>query len=248
MDSYILVIDPDLSLPESGRRTRELQRLVSCLERDGYGVDAVFSLDAGLHSIARTAPDLIILHTSRSDGASLCAQLRDAAMVPIVMLSPRTRPEEIARGLESGAAAYVDSGFDEDELLARLRTLLRRARAPRSSKFDDVIRIGDIEIDSNAREVRRAGRPISLSPTQFRLLEVLARRAGAVLPHRVLLTEVWGPQYVDDVQYLRTYIRSLREKLEDEPNSPRHVLTERGIGYRLAEPDDASAHPARPPL
>jgi two-component system KDP operon response regulator KdpE len=153
--------------------------------------------------------------------------------VPIVVLSAREREAEKIEALDIGADDFVNKPFGVGELMARLRTALRH-RAEQQGETP-VLRIGEIEIDAIRHRVTRAGSDIKLTPREFELLACLARHAGKVMTHRQLLTAVWGPAHAQDTQYLRVYIGQLRQKIEEDPDDPRIILTELGIGYRIAE-------------
>lgn len=227
MSAHVLVIDND---PIS------LRLLHSRLGRQGYRVTAAGSVQEGLRLALERPPDLVILGLAGTEGPELCRRLREFVRAPLCVLSGRGRPEDVVRALSAGADACLAKSCPEVELLARLRALLRRAGMPGPAACEAVVRLGDLEINLEARQVKKRGTVVNLSPMEFRLLALLARNRGKVQPHRRLLAEVWGPEYVDDTQYLRIYIRYLREKLEDDPDNPRYILTEWGVGYRLVDP------------
>ncbi|HEY8492026.1 MAG TPA: response regulator transcription factor [Dehalococcoidia bacterium] len=231
MSEHVLVIDDD---PAS------LHALRDRLQRHGYAVTASASGQEGLRLALERRPDVVILGLELAglDGVELCRRLREFVRVPICVLSGRARPDDVVRGLSAGADVYLTKPCAEPELLARIRALLRRAGMPGPAPSGEPVRVGDLEINLEARQVRKRGRPVDLSPMEFRLLALLARNCGKVQPHRRILAEVWGPEYVDDTQYLRIYVRYLREKLEDDPDEPRYILTEWGVGYRLADPEE----------
>lgn len=164
------------------------------------------------------------------DGVEVTRRLREWSEMPILVLSAVGDEEQKVRALQAGADDYVTKPFGSRELVARLHAALRRggrsAEQPR-------IEAGELEIDIGARVVLRDGEPLHLTPIEFELLRVLARNRGRLMTHRTLLTEVWGPEYADDVQTLRTHIARLRAKIEPRPNSPRHILTDPGVGYRF---------------
>ena len=181
------------------------------------------------------APDLVILDLGLpdEDGVAFIARLRTRLAAPVLVLSARTQESEKIAALDAGADDYLTKPFGVGELLARVRAMLRRAQAvPPAPR---VLRIGDIAFDRESHEVTLRGKPVHLTPIEARLLERLARDPGKVLTHRQLLADVWGSEQVDQLQYLRIYMAHLRAKLEDNAAEPRYLLTELGVGYRLAD-------------
>lgn len=164
------------------------------------------------------------------DGVEVTRRLREWSEMPILVLSAVGDEDQKVRALQAGADDYVTKPFGSRELVARLHAALRRGG--RSSEQPCII-AGELEIDIGARAVRRGGEPLHLTPIEFDLLRVLARNRDRLMTHRALLREVWGPRYADDVQTLRTHIARLRAKIEPQPNSPRHILTDPGVGYRF---------------
>jgi DNA-binding response OmpR family regulator len=221
----------------------ELLRL--CLEKHGYEVIAANSGSEGLRKFQKNHPDLVILDVMMldMDGWETCRRLREMSPnVPILILSVLKEKANIVRGLALGADGFVAKPFRPGELVARIQALLRRANMMKESPnhrpfYND----GDLEIDFERRQVYLRGQPVNLSPTEFRLLACLVRNAGQVVPHKTLLTRVWGPEYADETHYVKLYIRYLRQKIEECPKQPKYVLTERGIGYRFREPQLANA-------
>jgi DNA-binding response OmpR family regulator len=189
-------------------------------------------------------PDLVVLDVSMPppDGFEVCRRIREASRVPILMLTARDSTLDKVRALDLGADDYLTKPFDHLELLARLRALVRRsseplAAAPQEAPQPDPRFVaGDLSLDYATHEVRVRGEVVRLTSTEYRLLEELVRHAGTVLPHRVLLERVWGPKYVGDAHYLKVFVRRLRRKLGDDPERPRYIHTEWGIGYRFASP------------
>jgi len=190
-----------------------------------------------LQRFAAAAPDLVVLDVSMPppDGFDVCRQIREVSQVPILMLTVRDGTIDKVRALDLGADDYLTKPFDHLELLARLRALVRRATSPTTSSMQ-VTTVGDLSLDPAAREVRVREEVIKLTSTEYRLLEELMRNAGAVLPHALLLERVWGPEYVGDSQYLKVFVRRLRRKLGCDPEHPRYIQTEWGIGYRFLAP------------
>jgi two-component system, OmpR family, KDP operon response regulator KdpE len=165
------------------------------------------------------------------DGVEVTRQLRQWSEMPILVLSAVGEEEQKVRALQAGADDYITKPFGSRELVARLQAALRRVRR---EEEQPTIRAGELEVDLAARVVSRAGEPVHLTPIEFDLLRVLARNRGRLMTHRGLLREVWGPEYVDDVQPLRTHIARLRAKIEPDVASQRYVVTEPGVGYRFA--------------
>jgi two-component system KDP operon response regulator KdpE len=155
----------------------------------------------------------------------------------VILLTARDDTMDKVKGLELGADDYITKPFNHLELLARVRALLRRLEMPAPSRRAPSFRSGDLEVDFGAQEARLAGTRLDLTPTEYRLLYHLVRNAGRVLPHGTLLAKVWGREYVDEVDYVRVYIRRLRDKLGDDPEQPRFIRTERGLGYRFLTPE-----------
>ncbi len=188
-------------------------------------------------------PDLVVLDVSMPppDGFEVCRRIREASRVPILMLTARDSTLDKVRALDLGADDYLTKPFDHLELLARLRALVRRsieptASPPQAPQPDSRFVAGDLSLDYATHEVRVRGEVVRLTSTEYRLLEQLVRQAGTVLPHRVLLERVWGPEYVKDAHYLKVFVRRLRRKLGDDTERPRYIHTEWGIGYRFASP------------
>ena len=187
----------------------------------------------GLSAIANRPPDAVILDLGLPDmdGKDVLIRARAFYDGPILVLSARDREVEKIEALDRGADDYVEKPFNVGELLARLRVALRHRLNPISTL--GVVRAGELEIDLLRRLVSRAGHAVKLSPREYDLLAKLVEGGGRVLTHQQLLTAVWGPANVDDVQYLRVFMGHLRQKLEPDPASPRHLITETGVGYRF---------------
>ena len=161
------------------------------------------------------------------------------------MLTARDDAMDKVKGLELGADDYVTKPFNHLELMARVRAVLRRHEMPAPTSRAPSFRAGDLEVDFAAQEARLRGERLDLTPTEYKLLYHLVRNAGHVLQHGTLLAKVWGREYVDEVDYLRVYIRRLREKLGDDPDHPRYIRTERGLGYRFIAPGAERSSPSR---
>ena len=209
------------------------------LERKDYLVVLASSGREGLQKAYQVRPELIILDIMMPgmDGWQVCRRLRELSGVPIIMLTARNMKGDVVKGLEAGADDYLTKPFSAAELNARIQAVMRRSNTPdgktnsRSSFYSN----GYLSVDFERRIVRARGQRVDLTPTEFKLLSCLIRNEGRVLPHRYLLTEVWGPEYADDLDYVKLYIRYLRLKIEDNPSDPTYILTEWGIGYRFSE-------------
>lgn len=182
-------------------------------------------------------PDLVVLDVQipPPDGFEVCRRIRESSRVPILMLTVRDATVDKVRALGLGADDYLTKPFDHLELLARLQALVRRsggALGPPGPQYA----VGDVLMDSSTHEVRVQGEVVRLTATEYRLLEALVRYAGTVLPHDFLLKQVWGPEYVGDPGHLKVFVRRLRRKLGDDPEHPRYIQTEWGIGYRFVQP------------
>ena len=207
------------------------------LELEGYRVsEAADGLEA-LRKVRDELPDLVLLDVMmpEMDGFDTLEHIRETSNVPVIMLTVKGEEEDKVRGLELGADDYVTKPFSARELSSRIKALLRRSETS-SLAEKSVVRVDDrLSIDFQRHEVRVEGEPIKLRPTEYRLLYHLVNNAGWVMSHETLLSKVWGPEYRDEIQYLRLYINYLRQKIEVDPAEPRYILTERGIGYRFAD-------------
>ena len=191
--------------------------------------------EAGLTLAAATHPDLVVLDLGLPDmeGGEVCRRLRAWTAVPILVLSARHSEEEKTALLDAGADDYVTKPFGPAELSARVRAHLRRARMAPVPGGDEPLAIGDLRIDLARRTVTRDGGTVHLTPTEWGLLSALLTNAGRTVTHRQLFRAVWGSAHGDAQQYLRVYVAHLRRKIEADPYSPRHILTEPGVGYRF---------------
>jgi len=225
-------IKPTALLIEDEPQIRRFVRLA--LEEEGWHVQEAATMNRGLIEAGTRKPDLVILDLGLpdGDGIDLIADLRAWSPVPVIVLSARTDEEQKIRALDAGADDYLTKPFGVGELLARVRAMLRRRRAP-SQEPGGVVRFGDVQVDQQARLVTRGGQAVRLTPTEFRLLSVLVNNAGRVVTAPQLLREVWGPSNAENGHYVRIYMGHLRQKLEHDPAQPVHLLTETGVGYRL---------------
>lgn len=214
---------------------KEIRRFVRhALEAEGFRVFEAESLQRGLIEAGTRKPDLVILDLGLpdGDGTDFIREVRAWSTVPIVVLSARVEEHDKVDALDAGADDYLSKPFGVAELLARARAALRRhARA--GEEQGPLVRFGDVAVDLANRQVAKGGQVVHLTQIEFRLLAVLLSHPGKVLTHRHLLREVWGPSYVEHGHYLRIYMGHLRQKLEDNPARPRHLITETGIGYRF---------------
>lgn len=207
------------------------------LEGEGWAVHDAATVKQGLIDAGTRRPDLIVLDLGLpdGDGVDFLRDLRGWSSVPVIVLSARGAEEDKIAALDAGADDYLSKPFGVGELMARVRVALRRSQARASEQQDPVFRFGDVEVDQAARRVRRGGEDVHLTPIEYRLLSHLIANAGKVLTHRQLLKAVWGPAHVEQNHYLRVYMGNLRQKLEVEPASPKHLLTETAVGYRLMQ-------------
>jgi two-component system, OmpR family, KDP operon response regulator KdpE len=189
----------------------------------------------GLDKVEAEHPNAVLLDIGLPDmdGYEVCRQIRAFSDVPIIMLTARDSEIDKVRGLEIGADDYVTKPFSHLELLARVRAVLRRAAMPLPTSSVPDISVGRLTINFGRRDVTIDGKPVRLTPTEYNLLYHLVRNSGQVLPHATLLAKVWGHEYTEEIDYLKVYIRRLREKIEQDPQNPRLILTERGVGYRF---------------
>ncbi len=223
---HILVIDDEVQI---------LRALRTILTAKQFKVSVASRGEEGLALAAAQPPDLIILDLSLPDmdGVEVCARLREWTQVPIIILSVRESERDKVIALDKGADDYLTKPFGIEELLARIRVALRHSAQTLGSQNSQVITAGQVVIDLALHQVTRSGEEVRLTATEFKLLAYLAANAGRVLTNRSILSQVWDPADADRVEYLRVYIRQLRKKLEDDPDHPRMIRNEPGIGYRF---------------
>ncbi len=224
--NLILVVEDD-------ERIRSSMRLA--LEDEGYEVDDVASGEEAVEHFTARPADLVLIDLMLPgvDGFETCRNLRRLSTVPVIMVTARTDTHDVVAGLEAGADDYVTKPFVAKELAARIRALLRRTRPAEGDTRN--LAFGDVEIIPDAGEVRRAGEEVHTTRTEFRLLCELAANPGRVLSREHLLEQVWGYDYFGDGRLVDVHVRRLRTKVEADPANPRHILTVRGMGYKLAE-------------
>jgi two-component system KDP operon response regulator KdpE len=223
--SRILVVDDEPQL-------RRVMR--STLSALGFIVDDADTGEAALQRVRKDKFDLILLDINLPgrSGLSVCREIRERSDVNILMLTVRDRPQDKIEALDAGADGYVTKPFDVNELLARIRASLRRA--PTAARGEaGVLRLDGLEINFRDRQVRVNGRVARLTPTELELLHYFVRNSDSVLPHEKILQTVWGPDYGNEVEYLRVFVNQLRKKIEPDPAHPRYILTEPWMGYRF---------------
>ncbi len=208
--------------------------LRTALEAEGWTVHETDTQRQGLIDAGTRKPDLLVvdLGLPDGDGVTLIRELRTWSTVPVIVLSARASENDKIAALDAGADDYLTKPFGVRELLARVRATMRRHRQP-PGETSPLFKFGNVEVNLEARTVRRSGTDVHLTPVEFRLLSLLIASAGKVLTHRQILREVWGPAGVEHHHYVRVYMGHLRQKLEDDPAQPKHLLTETAVGYRL---------------
>ena len=216
---------------------RQIRRFVrTALEAEGWNVHETDTLRQGLSDAGTRKPDLVILDLGLPDGDGMefLRDLRGWSKVPVIVLSARVGERDKIEALDAGADDYLTKPFGVGELLARVRAASRR-RQEMSTAPGAVFEFGDVKIDLSLRTVHKRGTAVHLTPIEYRLLTMLITNCGKVLTHRQILREVWGPSHSEDDHYVRVYMGHLRQKLEDEPAQPKHILTETAVGYRLVQ-------------
>jgi two-component system KDP operon response regulator KdpE len=218
--------------------------LQSNLAGKGYEVIMAETGEEALQAMVHRTPDVMVidLRMPGMDGLELTRRIRAQSPVPIIVLSGIGDEQSKVEALEQGADDYVTKPCGMEELLARIRSVLRRAAGARGS--EPIFASGDLSVNFDRREVRVNGQPVKLTPTEYDLLKFMIQNAGKILTHRMLLTTVWGPAYLNQVQYLRVFVGQLRKKIEKEPAHPRYILTDAGIGYRFCAEPVAEEQPA----
>jgi two-component system KDP operon response regulator KdpE len=213
----------------------QIVRGLKVILRDaGYAVETASTKQEALDAVSVRPPDAVVLDLVLPDGSGVdvCTEIRGWSSLPIVVLSAVGDEREKVRALDAGADDYVTKPFGTDELLARLRAVLRRVA---DDDTEPAVTVGDLVVDLAARRVTRAGQEIHLTPIEFDLLKTLARNRGKLITHRQLLKTVWGPAYETETQYLRVHFAHLRAKIEPDPPHPRYIVTDPGVGYRLRD-------------
>jgi len=232
MSDKILIVDDE---PRVVRLVSEVLKAV------GYQVIAANNGKSAIEMVALEQPDLVLLDIllpQGPDGYEVCRRIREFSDVPVIMLTAKAQETDMLHGFDVGTDDYLTKPFSARELVARVRAVLRRARRP-EEMVTAALTCGELEINFAQRAVKVCGEQVSLTRTEYSLLRQLALNANRVMLHHDLLTEVWGVEYRDDIDYLRAYIRYLRRKLEPDPSNPRYILTSQGVGYMLACPDES---------
>ena len=232
--STVLVVDDDQQLRRFLRTT---------LSGHGHMVVEAGSVAEAIDAIGRTHPAVILLDLGLpdGDGVNVLRKVPPDGRPPVIVLSARGQEGDKVTALDAGAEDYLTKPFGASELLARIRVVLRRVG---DKPTPDVIEVGPIKIDQPRHQVMVGGTEVHLTPIEFRLLLELARQPGRVLTHRQLLREIWGPNAVEEVHYLRVHMGALRKKIEADPARPQWLLTEAGVGYRMREPGPDGSGPA----
>ncbi len=212
-----------------------LRALETILTGAGYEVETAATGEEALARATLRPPDAIVLDLMLpgASGTEVCRELRGWTQVPILVISIVGDEEEKIDALDAGADDYITKPFSVGELLARLRAALRRAESPR----EPILELGDLRIDLDKRAVALRGEPLHLTPHEYRLLALFARNEGRLLTPRMILRDVWGPAYQDELHYVHVYVSRLRRRIEDDPANPRYLLTETSAGYRFVEPE-----------
>ncbi|MES2877067.1 MAG: response regulator [Pseudomonadota bacterium] len=227
MSLNVLVVEDD----------REIRAMMqSSLSVEGFEVQTAVSLSEASALLRHKLPDLVVLDLGLpdGDGAQLVRELRKQHSTPVIVVSARHQEAQKIALLDAGADDYLTKPFSVGELLARMRVALRH-RGTSLAAAVTTHELEDLRVDLAARRVERGGEVLHLTPTEFNLLARLVRSAGRVVTHRQLLTDVWGAEFTEHTHYLRLYMAQLRAKIERDPSEPRHLLTETGVGYRLAD-------------
>ncbi len=231
MSDKILVVDDE---PRVVRLVSEVLRAL------GYQVIAASSGEPAIKMVALEQPDLVLLDILLPhglDGYEVCRRIREFSDVAVIMLTAKALESDLLCGFDAGADDYLTKPFSAKELVARVKAVLRRTQRP-EEKVTTTFTCGEMEINFARRAVKVHGEQISLTRTEYALLRQLALNANRVMLHQDLLTSIWGPEYRNDVDYLRAYVRYLRRKLEADPSNPRYILTSTGVGYMLACPEE----------
>lgn len=209
------------------------------LDAQGYRVVEAERGEEGLRHAAMSRPDLVVLDLGLPDidGVEVIKRLREWSAIPIVVVTARGKEQDKVVALDAGADDYLTKPFGVGELLARVRVALRHASLAKQDTGEAVYACDGLRVDLAGREVSMNGAAIHLTPNEFRLLSILVKHSGKVLTHRQLLKEVWGPGSGEETHYLRVYMNQLRQKIEADPTRPKFLLTEMGVGYRMASPE-----------
>jgi two-component system KDP operon response regulator KdpE len=231
VNEKILVVDDE---------PRVVRLVTEVLSAVGYEVITAVRGEPAIEMVALEQPDLVLLDVllpGELNGYAICRRIREFSDIAVIMLTAKAQESDVLQGFDVGADDYLTKPFSAKELLARVKAVLRRTQHS-EEKVTGPSRYGELEIDFARRTVRMRGEEVSLTRTEYALLRELALNANRVMLHQDLLTSVWGPEYRDDIDYLRAYIHYLRRKLEAEPSSPQYIVTSPGVGYMLACPEE----------
>jgi two-component system KDP operon response regulator KdpE len=228
MREKILLVDDDVEFAELAR---------VWLQKAGYEVLTAEDGKAGLRRVFSSRPNLVLLDANmpEMDGFEVCHRIRVMSDIPVIMVTVNGRTSDLLRGFDLGADDYMTKPVDFAELVARVAAILRRCSGEmEEEEATESFHDGELEIDWRSHQVYVRGKAVKLSPTEFNLLSCLIKNRGWIVTHEQLLQKVWGPNYVGDKSFVKLYIRYLRQKIEEDPHTPRLILTERGVGYRFA--------------
>lgn len=237
MAEKILVVDDE---PRLVRLATEV------LKAMGYEVIAAANGEAALEMLALEQPDLVLLDIVLPygmDGYAVCRRIREFSDVPVIMLTAKAQESDLVRGFEAGADDYITKPFSARELVMRVQAVLRRYKRPDEVVTTAGLTCGDLEINYARHQVKMKGKNVPLTPTEYKLLHQLALNVNRVMSHEELLVKVWGPEYRNDIDYLRAYVRYLRRKLEPDPANPQYLITVPGVGYMLTAPEPSPESP-----
>lgn len=237
MDTLILIVDDE---------PRYLRLLQYNLESAGYRVISATTGDEAVRATASHSPGLVLLDLRLPDldGYEVCRRIREFSLMPIIMVTARAEDTDKVAGLRLGADDYITKPFSADELLARVEAVLRRSQLYVGPVLPAKVTIGELILDFALRKVTKGGQEIELSPTEYRLLHCLAANAGRAMTPEEIQGKVWGPEYREHYEGLRTFVHRLRQKLERDPEHPSYIITKQGIGYMFT-PGDSSAETSR---
>ena len=227
MKEKILVIDDDAEL---------LGLTYTWLRNAGYEPLTAEDGTIGLRRVYSSRPNLVLLDINMPnlDGWEVCRRIRDMSDIPVIMITVNRHKADLLKGFSLGADDYITKPFDFPELIARVDAILRRSGTAAKQDKPSTFHHGEMDVDWRSHQVYIRGKPVKLSPTEFRLLSCLINNQGWVASHEELLRKTWGPNYIGDKSFVKLYIRYLRQKIEKEPSKPELILTERGVGYRFA--------------
>ncbi len=224
----VLIVEDDLGISD-------MLRLCFDMRWPGAELLATASGNQAVEMVETESPDMVVLDLGLPDidGLDVLKDIRLFSDIPIVILTARNDEVSIVKGLELGADDYIVKPFSHIELLARVRAVLRRTQMPELKGSEKPIRSGELSIDFSSKEVRQSGKMVYLTPTEWRMLTELVRNEGRLLSYETLLRRVWGDDYVNDTSYIKKYVYRLRQKLGDDPQAPRLIVSVRGMGYKF---------------